>query len=214
MDVCDRWTRLATDIDAEFTPPISYDATDIIVPGPTLERRYKRWKLKLSCSYDTVFEDVTLKCEIQYDPLKAVKLSFGVEDKAYRPGWERNLVGLYTSIAQVVGARRRIKTGISMIDTGGDYQVKASDAQVLQMMLSVDPIREILVRPDIVGDKFKFWSWVVAADPTRQTVSSVSFNHQVPFLEFQRLTSAKLRRIISLTEDTLDHLVKIGVASG
>jgi hypothetical protein len=212
MDVCDRWTRLATDIDAEYTPPTSYDAQDIIVPGPILERRYKKWKVKLTCSYDTNFEDVSVSVDVKFDAVKPVKLSIGVEDKAYRPNWERNIVGLYTSLAQVVGARRRIKTGISTIDGAEEYQVKASDPQVLQMMLGVDGIREILTRPDIVGDKFKFWSWNVTADPSRQTVSSVTFLHQVPFLEFQRLTSAKLRRIISLTEDTLDHLVKIGVA--
>jgi hypothetical protein len=213
MDVCDRWTRLATDIDAEFTPPISYDAKDLIVPGPTLERRYKKWKLRLTCSYDTVFKDVNLNVAVQYDALKPAKLSFGMEDRFYRPSWERNIVGLFTSIAQAVGASRRVKTGISMIDSVEDYQVRATDPQVLQMMLSVDSIREILTRPDIVGDKFKMWSWSVVADPSRQTVSSVSFNHQVPLLEFQRLTRAKVRRIISLIEDSVDHLVKIGIAS-
>ncbi len=212
MDVCDRWTRLATDIDAEFTPPISYEVKDLIVPGPVLERRYKKWIVKSTCSYDTAFSDVTLRVEIQFDATKTVKLSFGVEDPAYRPSWERNLVGLYTSIAQAVGARRRVKTGINAIDGVDDYKVSASDAQVLQMMLSVDSIRELLTRPDIVGDKFKFWAWSIAADPTRQTVSSVSFTHQVPFLEFQRLTKAKLRRIITLLEDSIDHLVKIGIA--
>ncbi len=212
MDVCDRWTRLATDIDAEFTPPISYEVKDLTVPGPILEKRYKKFMVRMSCSYDTAFEDVTLHVEIRFEPVKTVKLSFGVEDPSYRPNWERNLVGLYTSIAQAVGARRRVKTGISAIDGGDTFKVSASDTQVLQMMLSVDPIRELLVRPDIVGDKFKFWTWAVSADPTKQTVSSVSFTHQVPFLEFQRLTKAKLRRIITLLEDSIDHLVKIGIA--
>ena len=196
MDVCERWTRFATEIDAEFTPPISYDATDLIVPGPTLERRYKKWKVRLTCSYDTTCGDVIVAVEARVAAAKTVKLTFGVEDKAYRPVWERNLVGLYTSLAQAVGAKRRIKTGIAPVDSGseGGYIVSASDPQVLQMMLSVDRISEILLRPDIVGDQYRFWKWVVNSDPSEQSVSSVSFVHQVPFLEFQRLTSAKLRR--------------------
>jgi len=213
MDVCERWTRLASDIDAEYTPPISFDVKDLIVPGPTLERKYKKWTVKLTCSYDTVFKDVVVSVEARFEPVKAVKLSFGVEDKAYRPSWERNIVGLYTSIAQVVGARKKIRTGTATVDGGEHYQVKASDAQVLQMMLSVDPIRELLLRPDIVGDQFKFWLWSINSDPTRQVVSSASFVHQVPFLEFSRLTSAKIRRVITMIEDSLDHLVKIGIAS-
>jgi hypothetical protein len=212
MDVCDRWTRLATDIDAEYTPPTSFDVKDLSVPGPTLEKRYKKWVVKLTCSYDSIFEDVTMGVEVQINALKPAKLSFGVEDEAYRPNWERNIVGLCTSIAEAVGARRRIRTGISFIDCGESYQVKASDPQILQIMLSVDGIREILTRPDIVGDKFKYWRWIVNADPTGETVSTVRFIHQVPFLEFQRLTSAKVRRIISLTEYTLDSLVKIRIA--
>lgn len=212
MDVCERWTRLASDIDAEYTPPLTFDVKDLTVPGPTLEKRYKKWKIRLSCSYDTVFKDVVVTVDAKFEPLKPVKLSFGVEDKAYRPNWERNLVGLYTSIAQAVGARKKIRTGIATVDGGDQYQVKASDPQVLQMMLSVDSIRELLLRPDIVGDQFKLWLWSINSDPSRQTISSVSFIHQVPFLEFPRLTSAKLRRIITLTEDSLDHLVKIGVA--
>ena len=51
------------------------------------------------------------------------------------------------------------------------------------------------------------------SDPTAQGVSSVSFVHQVPLLEFQRLTSAKLRRIICLIEDSVEHLVKVGIAN-
>ncbi|MBU6450745.1 MAG: hypothetical protein KGS72_03125 [Cyanobacteria bacterium REEB67] len=213
MDVCDRWTRLATDIDAEFTPPISYAATDLIVPGPTLERRYKKWPIKLTCAYDTAFGDVVVTMEARVQPLKSTKLSFGVEDKHYRPAWERKLVNLYSSIAQSVGAKRKIKTGISSVDSNAAYLFSATEPQVLQMLLSVDRIAEILLRPDIVGDQSKFWKLVVSADTTKQTVSSVSFVHQVPFLEFQRLTSAKLRRLFSLIEDSLDHLLKIGVIS-
>ena len=212
MDVCDRWTRLATELDAEFTPPISFDAKDFFVPGPVLERRYKKWKIRVSCSYDTVFKDVSLTVDAQFEPAKAVKMSLGVEDKAYRPAWERNLVGLYTSLSQAVGVRRRVKTGISEIDNGGAFQVSASDAAALQSILGVDTICEILTRPDIVGDQFKFWKWSVVSDPNAATPSTVSFLHQVPFLEFPRLTSAKLRRIISLLEDSLDHLLKIGIA--
>jgi hypothetical protein len=213
MDVCERWTRFATEIDAEFTPPITYDATNLIVPGPTLDKRYKNWSIQIGCSYDTTSGDVILKVESRFNPIKSVKMSFGMEDASYRPNWERNIVGLYTSIAQAVGNKRKVKTGIGTVDGGSDYQVRASDPQIMQMILAVEPISSILLRPDVVGDKFKFWTWGVNSDATKETVSSVQFVNQMSFLEFPRITSAKLRRIISLVEDTLDQLVKIGVAS-